>query len=106
MMTKTLTEHDQQKVQLLLQFLDIARKGTVKPFDAAQYLSKLDNLEKEDKIDVGRLRDCCPPEAEVADCKDFRPYILASLEEYASLMGIDADKYKKKRDDRNYRYRN
>lgn len=92
-MSKTLNDQEMQKVSLILQFLEVTKVGLVKPFDPTHFLKKLDSLEKEG-VNVGNLRDCCPTGGEISDAKDFKPYIMAALEEFGELMGLNVQKYK------------
>lgn len=69
-----------------------------KPYDPTPFLRKLQAL-KDEKIDISGLELCCPTTAEVRDAKDFKPYIEASLKEYARIMGLEV-KENKRFDDR------
>lgn len=92
-MNKMLTDQEMQKVQILLEFLEITKVGMVKPFDPTPFIKKIDALEKEG-INTGNLKNCCPTSAEISDAKDFKPYIMAALEDFSEIMGLNVQKYK------------
>jgi len=37
------------------------------------------------------LTACCPQFAEVRDAKDFKPYIMAALQEIAGILGLKVE---------------
>jgi len=86
-----LSESDIAKLDIIIRFLQVTKDGLTKPYDPTPFLRKLDTLSK-DGVDISGMAQCCPTSAEVKDAKDFKPYITASLEEYARIMGIEVTK--------------
>ena len=87
---RELTPERTSRAQLLIQFLSVAKDGLVRPYDQGPVLKKLEQFEKEG-FDVSDLRKCCPPAGVVQDAKDFKPYILAALDQFAELLDLDVD---------------
>ena len=85
---RELSDRDMEKAKVLLEFLTIARQGMVKPFDPSQVLRKLTALQRDTKVDIGDLMNCCPQSAQVFDAIDFKPYMLAACEEFSRIMGL------------------
>lgn len=90
-MIKLLSEQEMQKASLILQFLNIAKEGLVKPYDPLPVVNKLVSSRKEGLDD---LMNCCPPSAVVRDAKDLKPYIMAALDDLSDLMGFKLRLYR------------
>ena len=97
MATKELTELEMQKISLLLQFLKIAKGGMTKPYDPTPILGKIESFEQSYKVDLSELKKCCPEVAIIRDAKDFKPFIMAALDEFAKIMGLEIYDYKTNR---------
>ena len=80
-----IVEH--QKAQLLLDFINIAKEGIVKPNDVSQAVRKLDQLKKSG-IEIGGAIDCCTSSNIVRDGLEFKPYIKAATEEFFKILEI------------------
>lgn len=92
-MSKEFTEEQALKARVLIEFIEVTKNGMTKPYDPTPFLRKLKSLE-DDGIDISGLEVCCPTSAEINDAKDFKPYIEAALEEFASIMNIKVNKRK------------
>jgi hypothetical protein len=76
---------NKEKVDALLKFIEIAANGSIKPYNHDHFLSKVE------KMGVGQkeLFQCCPPQAEIRDSKDFKPYMMAAVKKLSELLELE-----------------
>lgn len=99
-MNRTLSDSDLQRLTLLLEFIRITKDGMTKPYDPTPILSKIDqhersinrNLNQSKQIDLSDLKNCCPDTAVIQDAKDFKPYIMAAVEQFSEIMNLNVIK--------------
>lgn len=77
-----------ERAQLLLEFIKICANGAIRPYDHSYYLRKIRNspLNREEKESLSQ---CCPPDAEIRDALEFKPYMTAALEKLAGILELD-----------------
>lgn len=85
---ETLTESQMQRAQLLLDFLKITKGGLTKPYDPIPIINKIEKYEHNNQVDLTELKKCCPQSATIEDAKDFKPFIMAALDQFAEVMGL------------------
>lgn len=83
-----MTKSELEKANLLVSFLAVTKDGLVKPYDPTPVIRKLDSLQK-NGVDIGQTKDCCYPAAEIRDAKDFKPFIMAAVKEFARLTELE-----------------
>src|SRR5688500_15128543 len=86
---KELSNQETMRARLLLEFLQVTKDGLVKPFDPTPVIRKLRDLERQQGVNIKPLMDCCPPVAEIHDVKDFKPYIMGAVRQFAQIMDIE-----------------
>lgn len=59
-----------------------------KPYDPVPILSKIEQYERNNRVDLTELKNCCPLPAVINDAKDFKPYIMEALKQFAEIMDI------------------
>jgi hypothetical protein len=76
-----------------------------KPYDPTPILNKIQQYEDDynergglgGNLDLNILKNCCSEVAIIKDAKDFKPFIMASLDQFAEIMELDANRYKQRR---------
>lgn len=99
-----LSDNEMQRAKLLLEFLEITKVGMTKPYDPTQILGKIQQFEDDynkdhelmEKLDLSHLKDCCMKTAVIQDAKDFKPFIMAAVEQFADLLSLEV-KYNNRR---------
>lgn len=69
----------------------------VRPYDPTQVLRKIHSL-KHEGVDTSKSVECCPTSSEVRDAKDFKPYLMAALDEFSDIMGMNVNKRRRYND--------
>lgn len=83
---------DKEKIELLLKLVELCGNGAVRPYDHSHFIYQIRKSETKSEFNVSDLDDllkCCPPSAEVRDAKDFKPYMIAALNELARLLDLN-----------------
>ncbi len=77
-----------------------------KPYDPTPILSKIQQYEDDynqnnphgNVLDLQGLKICCPEVAIITDAKDFKPYIMAALDQFADVMGLEVTRQNRRND--------
>jgi len=83
------TNHENEwKLPYILEFIKIAQHGLVKPYDPTPVIDKIRKLADNQNLELDAVMQCCPPCGDIRDSKDFKPYIEASLKEFAEILEL------------------
>lgn len=88
---------EREQIDIILEFLKIAREGIKKPHDPSQVIAKIQRFEdnynrgrdEDESINLDHIKNCCTDIGTVCDANDFRPYILASLRRYSEILELE-----------------
>lgn len=90
-----LSDNEMQRVKLLLEFLEITKVGMTKPYDPTQVLAKIQQFEDDQnksgnrQLNLDELKECCISVPVIQDAKDFKPYIMAAVEQLSEILELD-----------------
>lgn len=90
-----LSDNEMQRIKLLLEFLEITKVGITKPYDPTQILAKIQQFEDDynkqgdNQLNLDVLKTCCMESPVIQDAKDFKPYIMAALEQLSAILDLD-----------------
>ena len=80
---------EMDKAQFLLEFIKVCSNGSIRPYDHSYFLRKLQNSGLH-KNEIDSLSQCCPPDSEIRDALEFKPYMLAALDKLADIIGLES----------------
>lgn len=77
-----------ERAQLLINFIEVAARGLVKPYDLTAVFKKLNDIDVNSSI-----YNCCPQQTEVRDTNNVRPYIMGACDELTKILKFEKQNF-------------